>query len=327
MTREELDEKLNGRRLVVSVSGGKDSTAVCLFLQDLGFQPEEYDRVFFDTGWEHSLVYQYLREELPSIVGPILWLRAEVSLSDELEPIARAFEERLGVEYSAMVRLCLTKGMFPSRVRRFCTQGLKVKPAQDFLRPLGDSIVNAVGIRAQESAARALMLEWEHSGAFGCEVWRPLIDWSEEDVIAIHQGHGVKPCRLYLEQGATRVGCYPCIFSRKAELRAMSNYSPERISILADLEKAVGELAVERYRAAGTTLEKKGYGLPGWFVAPRSAKQKDGKRSGKCWPIDKVIRWARTSRGGSLNQIELFTDPQGHQGCVRWGMCETPTND
>ena len=34
MTKEELEKILDGRRMVVSVSGGKDSTAVCLHLMD-----------------------------------------------------------------------------------------------------------------------------------------------------------------------------------------------------------------------------------------------------------------------------------------------------
>jgi len=302
MTREELDEKLNGRRLVVSVSGGKDSTAVCLFLKDLGFQPDEYERVFFDTGWEHSLAYEYLQTDLPPVVGPITWLRAEVPLSADLEPVARRFEKRLGVEYSAMVRLCLKNSMFPARTLRFCTTHLKVFPARDYLCQRENAVVNVVGIRAQESAARALMLEWEYSGVFKCDTWRPLLTWSETQVIQLHQKHGVRPCRLYLEQGSTRVGCSPCIYARKAEIRALSDFSPERVQLIADLEEELAQRAKTD---------------PTWFHQ---------KNAGPV-PIAQVVKWSKTTRGGSVDQLELFTDPLGHQGCVRWGMCETPTND
>jgi 3'-phosphoadenosine 5'-phosphosulfate sulfotransferase (PAPS reductase)/FAD synthetase len=47
--------------------------------------------------------------------------------------------------------------MFPSRTKRFCTEELKVFPMQAHLTQLidnGEDIVNAVGIRAEESAAR-----------------------------------------------------------------------------------------------------------------------------------------------------------------------------
>jgi len=324
MTREDLDEKLDGRRLVVSVSGGKDSTACCLHLMELGYGPDDYDRIFFDTGWEHDFLYDYVENDLPAVVGPVTRLSAQIDLPDDVVAIAEKFEKMLGVDYSSMVRLCLKKGMFPSRVRRWCTQHLKVYPARDYLLEREGQVINVVGIRAQESAARSMMLEWEHSGTFKCDVWRPLIDWSEEDVIGIHQRHGVRPCRLYLEQGSTRVGCYPCIFARKAELRAMSDYTPERLEVLGELEKVVMGMAATRYAAKGETFESLGYQPPTWFQNPISRTDpKTGKRAGDTWPIGKVIKWARTTRGGSMDQIELFTDPTGHQGCVRWGMCDT----
>jgi len=52
------------------------------------------------------------------------------------------------------------KGMFPGRRIRFCTQFLKVFPMARYLRErmdAGQDVINAVGIRAAESAARAQM--------------------------------------------------------------------------------------------------------------------------------------------------------------------------
>jgi 3'-phosphoadenosine 5'-phosphosulfate sulfotransferase (PAPS reductase)/FAD synthetase len=251
MTREELDKILDGRRLVVSVSGGKDSTACCLHLMELGYEPHEYDRIFFDTGWEHPYLYEYIREDLPQVVGPIETLRAEIKIPEELEETAQEFERELGVDYSSMIRLVLKKGMFPSRVRRYCTQSLKVYPAADYLKARADGVVSVVGIRAEESAARSIMTEWEFSPAFDCDTWRPLIDWPVEEVIAIHQRHGIRPCRLYLEQNAERVGCYPCIFARKAEIRSISDYTPGRIDVLERLEDVVTQMAIKRAEARG----------------------------------------------------------------------------
>lgn len=324
MTRKELEETLDGRRLVVSVSGGKDSTACCLYLMEMGYGPDEYDRIFFDTGWEHPFLYEYIDGELTDSVGPVTRLSATVELNDELELMAQSFEERLG-HPSAMVRLCLKKAMFSSRMRRWCTDQLKVAVAKDYIKPIGPEVVNVVGIRAEESKARSIMVEWEFAPAFDCEVWRPLLDWKTAEVIDIHQRHGVRPCRLYLEQNAERVGCYPCVYARKAELKAMSDYFPERIELLADLEEAVTMLAERRHEARGDTDRPMGW-TPTWFQNPRPLKDPiTGKREGEGWPIRKVIAWARTQRGGSMDQLELFTDPVGHQGCVRWGMCDTGT--
>ena len=85
-----------GDRLVVGVSGGKDSGALCLMLKDHGFGPDDYDRVFCDTGWELPEVYDYLRGPLTDAVGPITELRPEIALSPRLEEIAAQLEERMG---------------------------------------------------------------------------------------------------------------------------------------------------------------------------------------------------------------------------------------
>jgi len=289
MTPEEIKERLKGRRVVASVSGGKDSAAMSLYLTELGI---DHDRVFCDTGWEHELTYEYLRGPLTEKLGPIV----------ELQP-KRKMEE-----------LILHKGIFPQRIRRFCTQELKVFPLAEYLNArmdAGEDIVTAAGIRAAESEARARMPQWEWQNGFDCEVWRPLLHWTEQDVIDIHKRHGLAPNPLYLK-GFSRVGCFPCIYARKDEIRLISEVAPERIDRIRELEQLVT-------LKAQTNAEKDGRELvntPGWF------QSKEG-RSGECWPIDKVVEWSKTSRGG--RQFELFSSADRDQGCMRWGLCDTGT--
>ena len=282
-----MSELLKGRIVIASVSGGKDSAALSLWLTEQGI---EHERVFMDTGWEHPLTYEYL----------------ETTLQDKLGAITKISNDK------KMEELVLHKGMFPSRMQRFCTQLLKVKPMQKYIRQrqeeLGE-VVNAVGIRAAESESRAKMPEWEWQEGFDCEVWRPLIRWSEQDVIDIHKRHGLAPNPLYLK-GATRVGCWPCVYAKKDELRLMQEIDPHRVDKLRELEGLVTIKAKARAETKGETLDNP----PGWF----QAKTGYGR---ECWPIDKVMDWARTARGG--RQFELFEAEPREQGCVRWGLCET----
>lgn len=295
MTRHDVDalrEKLAGRRVVASISGGKDSAAMSLYLREIGI---EHDRVFMDTGWEHALTYEYLRGELTRVIGPI----TEIGNALKME------------------ELVLKRGMFPSKRRRFCTQELKVFPMQRHLASLDYEPVNAVGIRAGESEARAKMSEWEMSRGFDCETWRPLITWSEQDVIDMHHRHGLAPNPLYL-MGASRVGCWPCIYARKSEIRLVAAKDPGRIDLIRALEEQVAARAGERYAKKGETFESLGYQKPSWFQAPLGD-------TGDCWPIDKVVDWSKTSHGG--RQVELFDATPGDAGCMRWGLCETNPPD
>lgn len=289
----ELKAKINGRRVVASISGGKDSAAMSLYLTELGI---EHDRVFMDTGWEHDLTYAYLRGPLTEKLGSIQ------------EVHSRKYPD-------GMVQLVIKKGMFASRMQRFCTQELKVFPMRDYIRSAqdaGDEVLNTVGIRAAESEARAKMPEWEWNDTMDCEVWRPLIRWSEQDVIDIHKRHGLSPNPLYLK-GAERVGCWPCVFARKSEIRFMAENYPERIDFIRDLENKVAERPSQRYAEKGETFESLGYVRPAFF--------QDKTGGGRPWPIDEVVSWSKTSRGGK--QFELFDAGERDAGCMRWGLCET----
>ena len=297
-----------------SVSGGKDSTAMALFLKEQGI---EYRSVFADTGWEDRKTYEYVRDVLPGVIGPVDWVRYEVEFDDEREQIALDFEERLG-HYSSMIRLILKKGMFPSRVRRFCTQHTKVFPIIKYLKELNEDVINAVGIRAAESASRAKMPEWEWSDGFDCATWSPLIKWSEQDVIDIHHRHGIRPNSMYLE-GAERGGCWPCIYARKSEINHFAK-DKKRVQIMRDLEAVVGRLPRERHEARGDVLKHE----PTWFQAKSGyIIDEEGRRvkDNTTWPIDKAIAWSNTSRGG--RQFEMFGAFGAEAGCLRWGLCDT----
>lgn len=288
--------KLRGKTVVASISGGKDSAAMALWLME---HEIEFRRVFMDTGWENKITYDYLRGPLTKKLGAI---------------------EEIGVP-GGMVALVAKKGMFPSRVRRFCTQELKVFPMKRYIEKMADDgheAINTVGIRAAESQARAKMTEWEWNETFDCEVWRPLIRWTEQDVIDIHTRHGLAPNPLYL-RGASRVGCWPCVFARKSEIRLIADTDPETIDKIRALEAATAERAAERaaerYAAKGETFDSLG------FVKRAFFQQKTG-RGGAPWPIDEVVKWSRTTHGGK--QYDMFDVEESDAGCMRWGLCEQP---
>lgn len=272
--------------VVASVSGGKDSTALMLALRESEI-PARY--VFADTGWEAAETYAYL---------DLLRQRLDVVI------------DVVGVD-GGMVERVRHRAGFPARMQRWCTRELKLQPLRAYHDELGVETINAMGVRAEESERRAAMPEWADDEEWGGWVWRPLMRWTVADVLAIHHRHGVPVNPLYT-RGHDRVGCYPCIYSRKDEIAIIAANSPDRIDEIRKLEREMTDLRAERneerpgrYRDAQAT-----------FFQTRVP--------GRTMSIDEIVAWARTDRGGK--QIPLLAEPP-RGGCMRWGMCEAPPTD
>lgn len=252
-----------------------------LWLHEQGI---DHDRVFADTGWEHPLTYEYLRGLLTAKLGPITEVRGPWT----------------------MEQLIRHKGMFPSRVAKFCTQELKFNPIKRFLLARDDNHVNAIGIRAEESAPRALMAEWEWSPDLDCDIWRPLLTWTLQDVVEIHRRHGLAPNPLYL-MGVLRVGCWPCISARKAEIALIAQRDPGRIDTIRTLETELEQAWLGRIASRGEERQKE---------PPRYFTLRPDNKTHIRSPIDKVVEWAN---GSEPEPGTIFDD-----GCMRWGLCEGP---
>ena len=298
---------------IASISGGKDSAALSLHLKEEGI---EHRRVFYDTGWEHPALYEYIEGELQDAIGKIEQIAPVLpELDEKQEKLAKHFEDRLGRSPSAMIRWVIFKGIFPSRLHRWCTDYLKMKAFKAFMRENDfDLPVNAVGVRAEESIARSKLPVRELSTSLDCMVWRPLLHWTVQDVIDIHHRHNLRPCNLYL-QGAKRVGCWPCIFSRKSEIRYLAETDSNRIDLIRDLEREIQLAAKERRELileSGGEIKNKNLKPPTFFM---------GLGYGFTMPpIDDVVQWSKTSRGGK--QYNFFREDELEPGCMSWGLCD-----
>ena len=167
-------------------------------------------------------------------------------------------------------------------------------------------------MRREESRARAQLPDVapSHVGhSVNLEVaWvqRPIIEWTLADVWEMHRRHGIKPNPLYA-MGATRVGCGPCIFARKAEIRMIAERYPEAVDRVREWESIVGE-AGKRETSMATFFRMRD--LAG-------GEPMDPAKHG----IDGQVDWSRTSRGGK-NYSMFPDDVEIFGSCSDLGACE-----
>jgi 3'-phosphoadenosine 5'-phosphosulfate sulfotransferase (PAPS reductase)/FAD synthetase len=182
-------------RHIVSLSGGKDSTALAIYMRDR-LPVVEY--VFCDTQKELPETYEYL-ERLQVFLGkPINRLNA-----------TRGFDHWLE----------LYGGYLPSSRMRWCTKMLKLKPFEEFV---GDDTVRSyIAIRADEDR------EGYISKKPNIQVVYPFKEAGicDTDVFQILEESGLGLPKYY--SWRTRSGCYFCFFQRKAEWAGLLENHPD----------------------------------------------------------------------------------------------------
>lgn len=198
----------------VAFSGGKDSTALLLWAKA---NLPDFVPIFCDTKWEHPLTYAYIAKVNAEVCDGKL-----ITISSE--------------KFAGMAGLVTLKMRVPSPKARFCTENLKVIPMQKWIAQQSEDVTLYQGIRADESDSRRNMPDCEWSEVYDCEVRRPLLRWTAEQVFAFLASHGVEPNPLYL-LGARRVGCFPCVLITHGELKRLTDTLPEVWDRISELER------------------------------------------------------------------------------------------
>lgn len=261
-------------KLIVPISGGKDSQATLLYCIDkYGF--ENLETVFCDTKWEHELTYNHLQ-----YIVDKSGVNYQILSSNK---------------YDGFVDLCKKKKRFPASQVGFCTIELKIVPMIDYVLSLEESIIIFQGIRGDESKKRSKMSEecryfkyyfepynsnmmvlesYYHkpptthkqkatelkaikrllSGhndekyftyrkkdvfawckKYADDIQRPFFNSTAEDVIYYCINRNYKVNPLYFK-GASRVGCFPCKNARHDEMELIINSFPETIEKIKEAE-------------------------------------------------------------------------------------------
>lgn len=195
-------------RHVCGISGGKDSSALAVYMKD---RVPDMEYFFCDTGAELPETYAYLA-------------KLEVVLGKKITKLnsTRSFDHYFEV----------FRGTLPSPQMRWCTSLLKIKPLEDWIGD--DDVVSYVAIRSDEKNRSGYV-----STKPNIKTIFPFIDddIDHAGVMKILTDAGINLPDYY--KWRTRSGCYFCFFQRKAEWVGLADNHPDLFERAVAIEQKI----------------------------------------------------------------------------------------
>lgn len=204
-------------RHVLGISGGRDSAALAVYMRQ--HHPElDIEYFFTDTGKELPEVYEFLGRLEGFLGKPILRLNPD-----------RDFDFWLR-EY---------KNFLPSPQTRWCTRQLKIKPFEDWVKPMvraGEIVNSYVAIRSDEDYREGYV-----SGQKNLRIHLPFrVDGIDKPAVhEILQAAGIGLPDYY--RWRSRSGCTFCFYQQKIEWARLLQEHPDAYEEARQYEKSALE--------------------------------------------------------------------------------------
>lgn len=263
----------DSRPWVVGYSGGKDSTCalqmVWTALSELSAEQRKKPIyvISSDTLVETPVIVRYIDVTLERIAKAA----SEQGMPIQTEKVTP------NVDRSFWVNLIGRGYPAPSRRFRWCTERLKIEPANDFIRrrvaEFGE-VVMVLGVRTSESATRAQVMSFHkikgsalsrHSSLLNAFVYAPIESFSTDDVwtyllqnpspwgndnrdlVAMYRNAQAGECPLVVDTttpscGNSRFGCWVCtVVQRDRSMEAMIDSGEDWLEPLLDFRDLLSE--------------------------------------------------------------------------------------
>ena len=195
-------------RHVCGISGGKDSSALAIYLRD---RVPDMEYFFCDTGAELPETYEFL---------------------DKLEVILGKKIERINAQRGFDHWFEVYRGALPSPQMRWCTKQMKIKPLEEWIG--SEPTTSYVAIRADERNRKGYVSTKPNITAVFPFVEDNIV---HDAVLRILDDAGVGLPSYY--EWRTRSGCYFCFYQRKAEWVGLADRHPELFEKAKQIEQKV----------------------------------------------------------------------------------------
>lgn len=175
--------------------------------------------------------------------------------------VARAHAEQYGVPFAvrrskrwkSLWERIRSHGNWPGHFARYCTSDTKTAVGRDFVDEVGDELNlgrpiragYAMGMRAEESRARAKKPEIERNRMSGkgtlrvVTTWLPIHRLTTEQVWETHRENGIEHHEAY-DQGMRRLSCRACPLAHTDDLVRSAQLNPELFAEYAEAEAEMG---------------------------------------------------------------------------------------
>ena len=236
--------------ILINISGGKDSQAALdetVRAADAAGVRDRIVTVFCDLGDEDEWPGT---RELAAGHAAHYGLRHEVVRREITTPSGQRVQQTLTGHIEQ-------RGKWPDAARRYCTSDLKRAPVHRLMTRLAAEqraagitgrrvrILNVLGLRAQESAKRALMTPFSRDERATNQTvrlvdeWLPIHSWTVQQVWARIAGAGTRPHPVYAA-GMPRLSCRFCVLASRSALVLAARLDPEGAERRAAMEQRMG---------------------------------------------------------------------------------------
>jgi len=255
----EIERQLQaGAALAVSISGGKDSQAMATTLAKLHAA----------RGWSGPIFAIHAdlgRIEWRQTPGQVKRIADQAGL--DLVTVRRTDGRDMVDHWIARGERMQAQGKqarpWSDSGNRFCTSDMKRDPIDNYLRRFGN-VVCAVGLRADESPARAKKKAWEKrridNTVRAATTWHPILDWGIGRVLnacgtdvydlkrrqdlyaagAVEAALDGWPLHVAYVFGNDRLSCQFCVLASCNDLQNGADHNPELLAELIGIEDRFG---------------------------------------------------------------------------------------